>query len=58
MFQQYRMNSDQYVRHMEWLQQLFTHRFVDFSKDRGLFRTSANPSEALYEDAEHINSLN
>jgi hypothetical protein len=51
------MNGDWYVRHIEQLQQLFTDRFVDFSKDRGLFRTFANPFEASYEDPE-FNSSN
>jgi hypothetical protein len=30
----------------------YVDRFVDFDKDRGLFRTFANPCDASYEDAE------
>jgi hypothetical protein len=42
--------QDEYVRHIEQPQQLFTDGFVDFDKDRGLFRTFANPFESSYED--------
>jgi hypothetical protein len=45
-FQQYKTNSDQYVRHIEQLHQSFTDRFVDFDQVRGLFKTFTNPLEA------------
>jgi len=35
------MNSCQYVRHNEQLQQLLRDRFLDFDKDRELFKTFA-----------------
>jgi len=41
-FQEYKMSSGWYIRHTEYLQQLFADRFVDFDKVRGLFRTIAD----------------
>jgi len=51
-FQQYKTKSGRFVRHNEQLHQLFTDRFMGFDKDRGLFRSIANPLEASYEDDE------
>jgi len=42
-FQLYKMNIGHYVRHIEQLQKLLTDRFVDFDKNRRLFRRFANP---------------
>jgi hypothetical protein len=47
-FQQYKMNSSQYVRNNEQLQQSFTYKFVGFMEDTALFRTCDSPLEASY----------
>jgi hypothetical protein len=48
------MNSGQFVRNIEQLQKLFADRFVDFSQDRGLFRTLTHFFGESYEDSEPI----
>jgi len=56
-FQHYKKNSGWYVTCIESFQELFADKFVDFSKDRGLFRTFANPFEASYEEAKPASQL-
>jgi len=46
------LNSGHYIRHIEQLQHLFPDSLLDFNKDRGLFRTFANPFEVSHEDSE------